>query len=393
MRRSAQPMSIAGSREPPCAPIPSLEQNHLPRQAIERQAKPVPGRSTVGLDIGTSAVRAAEVRLGRGRTSLHRFGQVALPPGAVRDGEVADPQSVSAALKQLWSSAKFSSKKVVLGVANQKVVVRQVDLPWMPVEELRKSLTFQVQDFIPMPVEQAILDFHPIEEFTGSDGARMLRVLLVAASREMISSLLAAVNGAGLQATQIDLSSFALVRSVVPEVATLPGDAEAIVDVGARVTNIVVHQGGVPRFVRVLLMGGENITDAVAERMGVPFEQAEGIKQQLGMSASAGELELEHPAARVVEQTASSFLDEVRGSLDYYVAQSGAVRISKIRLSGGGSRLANLGDRLAQATRLPVERVSPLSRFAADRTGLTEEQLSYVEPATTVSLGLALGAA
>lgn len=353
----------------------------------------MPGRSTVGLDIGTSAVRAAEVRLGRGRTTLHRFGQVALPPGAVRDGEVADPPSVSAALKQLWSSAKFSSKKVVLGVANQKVVVRQVDLPWMPVEELRKSLPFQVQDFIPMPVDQAILDFHPIEEFTASDGSRTLRVLLVAASREMIGSLLAAVKGAGLQPTQIDLSSFALVRSVVADVALLPGDAEVIVDIGARVTNIVVHQGGVPRFVRVLLMGGENITDAVAERMGVPFEQAEGIKQQLGMPAASAELAFEHPATRVVEQTAAAFLEEVRGSLAYYRGQPGAVRIAKISLSGGGSRLTNLASRLAEATRLPVEPVAALGRFGADKTGLTAEQLNYAEPASTVSLGLALGVA
>lgn len=347
----------------------------------------------MGLDIGTSAVRAAEVSLGRGRTTLQRFGQVALPLGAVREGEVVDPPSVAAALKELWGSAKFSTKKVVLGVANQKVVVRQVDLPWMPVEELRKSLAFQVQDFIPMPVEQAILDFHPVEEFVTADGTRTLRVLLVAAARDMVNSLLAAVKAAGLEATQIDLSPFALVRSVVPAVAVLPGEAEAIVDIGARVTNIVVHQGGVPRFVRILLMGGENVTDAVAERMGVPFEQAEAIKQQLGMSPVAGQVEVEHPAARVVETTASTFVDEVRGSLDYYLAQPGSARLSGIRVSGGGSRLLNLPARLSQATRLPVVAVEPLRRFEAEKTGLTPEQLSYVEPATSVSLGLALGVA
>jgi type IV pilus assembly protein PilM len=338
-------------------------------------------------------VRAAEVSVGRGRTTLQRFGQVALPPGAVRDGEVADPPSVSEALRQLWSSARFSTKKVVLGVANQKVVVRQVDLPWMPVEELRKSLAFQVQDFIPMPVEQAILDFHPVEEFVTGEGTRTLRVLLVAAARDMVSSLLAAVKGAGLEATQIDLAPFALVRSVVPAVSVLPGEADAIVDIGARVTNIVVQQGGVPRFVRILLMGGENITDAVGERMGVPFEQAEAIKQQLGMSPVAGQLDMEHPAARVVETTASAFVDEVRGSLDYYLAQPGSARLSGVRVSGGGSRLLNLPARLSQATRLPVTAVEPLGRFENEKTGLTPEQLSYVEPATSVSLGLALGVA
>ena len=133
----------------------------------------------MGLDIGTSGVRAAELSLGKGGATLERFGQVALPPGAVRDGEVVDVDVVAQAIKQLWAQAKFGSKKVVVGVANQKVVVRQVDLPWLPLKELRESLAFQVQDFIPMPVEQAILDFHPLEEFTSESGARMLRVLLV----------------------------------------------------------------------------------------------------------------------------------------------------------------------------------------------------------------------
>jgi type IV pilus assembly protein PilM len=123
---------------------------------------------------------------------------VALPQGAVRDGEVVDVAVVADAIKQLWTQAKFSTKKVVVGVANQKVVVRQVDLPWLPLKELRQSLAFQVQDYIPMPVEHAILDVHPLEEFTNDAGARTLRVLLVAASREMVGSALQAVTQAGL---------------------------------------------------------------------------------------------------------------------------------------------------------------------------------------------------
>src|SRR3954466_15242229 len=144
---------------------------------------PVAGRTSVGLDIGTSGVRAAELSLGKNGATLERFGQVALPSGAVRDGEVMDPDTVAHAIKQLWTTAKFSSKKVVLGVANQKVIVRQVDLPWLPADELRKSLAFQVQDFIPIPVDQAILDFHAVEEFVNDAGIRTVRVLLVAAVR------------------------------------------------------------------------------------------------------------------------------------------------------------------------------------------------------------------
>jgi type IV pilus assembly protein PilM len=359
----------------------------------------VAGRSAVGLDIGTSGVRAAELSFGKGVSTLQRFGQVALPAGAVKDGEVVDEQAVAAALKQLWAQARFSSKKVVVGVANQKVVVRQIDLPWLPADELRKSLPFQVQDFIPIPVEQAILDFHAIEEVTDGSGSRALRVLLVAASRDMIASALDAVKRAGLHATQVDLTPFAVLRSLgrVDEVGAATSasnnGAEALVDIGAKVTNIVIHQNGVPRFVRILLMGGDNITDAVSERLGVPFDQAVGVKQQLGMAPVRGEISSEHPAARVIEASAGAFVEEVRGSLDYYLAQPASVPLTRVVISGGGARLTGLAQRLAAATRLPVEPGAATAALRVGKTGLTDEQLTYVEPQIAVPVGLALGVA
>jgi type IV pilus assembly protein PilM len=343
----------------------------------------------VGLDIGTSGVRAAELSLGRGPATLERFGQVALPLGAVHDGEVVDPAAVGAALKQLWAQAKFSTKKVVMGVANHKVVVRQVDVPWLPEEELRKSLAFQVADFLPMAADEAILDFHPLEEFTNDSGARMLRILLVAAGRDMVGNALAAVKAAGLDVQMVDLTSFAVLRSVVGEGAVASPASEALVDIGASVTNIVVHQGGVPRFVRILMLGGADITSAVAERLGVPQDQAEGVKQQTGL-AQVPSTEA-HPAQRAIEASGSAFVDEVRGSLDYFMAQPGAARIDRIVLSGGGSLLAGLAERLQAATRLPVQTARPMSQLKIGKTGLTPEQLAYVEPMVTVPVGLAMG--
>jgi type IV pilus assembly protein PilM len=280
-----------------------------------------------------------------------------------------------------------------VGVANQKVVVRQVDLPWLPVNELRKSLSFQVQDFIPMPVEQAILDFHPLEEFTNDAGGRMLRVLLVAAARDMVGSAMEAVQKAGLQPSMVDLNSFAVLRSLALGSSGIGSmEAEALVDIGASVTNIVVHQGGVPRFVRILLMGGADITDAVAERLGVPMDQAESVKQGSGLMTIAGSVD-SHPASRAIEQTGSAFVEEVRGSLDYYLAQTGATRIGRVVISGGGSRLSGLVERLAAATRLPVEVARPMSALKLGKTGLTSDQLAYVEPMVTVPVGLAMGVA
>jgi type IV pilus assembly protein PilM len=358
----------------------------------------VAGRTSVGLDIGTSGVRAAELSFGRNGVTLERFGQVALPPGAVRDGEVVDVDTVASAIKQLWASAKFSSKKVVLGVANQRVIVRQVDLPWLPESELRQSLAFQVQDFIPIPVEQAVLDFHTVEEITTEDGTRLMRVLLVAAARDMVHRALDSARKAGLSVSQVDLTPFAVLRSLagvdhIGVNGAWRGDAEALIDIGGKVTNIVVHQNGVPRFVRVLLMGGDNVTEAVAERMGVPLEQAEGVKQQTALGSTPGVPSSEHPAARIVETTGHAFVEEIRGSLDYYLAQPASVPLRRVVVSGGGARLGGLMQRLALATRLPVEPASPLSSLRVGKTGLSTEQLSFVEPLVTVPVGLAMGVA
>lgn len=349
-------------------------------------------RAVVGLDIGTSGVRAVELHLGSAGPRLDKVGEVALPVGAVRDGEVVDVAAVAGALRQLWKTAGFGTKKVVVGVGNQKVVVRQIDLPWLPAGELRASLAFQVQDFIPMPVEQAILDVHPLTEFTAEGGARSVRVLLVAAARPMVEAALQAVEQAGLVATMVDLTSFAVLRSMAHTGTGLDVvEAEALVDVGAAVTNIVIHRAGVPHFVRILLMGGGDVTAAVSERLGLPVEEAEAIKRRTGFPTL--EQTLSDPAAAVIEQTASQFVEEVRGSLDYYLAQNGSTRIGRIVLSGGGSQLSGLVERLGAATRLPVETARPVSLLHIGKTGLTPEQLAHSEPTVAVPVGLALGRA
>ncbi len=351
------------------------------------------GRSAIGLDIGTSGVRAAELSFAKGEVTLEKFGQVALPEGAVRDGEVIQPDVVGAAIKQLWSHTKFSKTKVVLGVANQKVIVRQVDLPWMPADELKKSLGYQVADFVPMPIDAAVLDFHPLEELVAESGTRTIRGLLVAASRDMVHSSIAAVRKGGLSPVMVDLTPFAVIRSLADaDHLGMGAQVEALVDVGARVTNIVVHQGGIPRFVRILMMGGQDVTDAVAERMGVPGEQAEALKQQLGLGVAGDGLDV-HAATRVVEATSAAFVEEIRGSLDYYLASSGSAPISRLVLTGGGARLAGLAERLQTSTRVPVEVGTPMNALRIGRTGLSPEQIAFVEPLAAVPVGLALGVA
>ncbi|HEV8649443.1 MAG TPA: type IV pilus assembly protein PilM [Actinomycetes bacterium] len=345
------------------------------------------GRNVVGLDIGTTAVRAAELSTRRGRTVLERFGEVALPVGAVVDGEVVAPDVVAVAIRQLWRRVRFGSRQVVMGVANQRVVVRLVDLPSMDAEELRGSLRFQVQEHIPIPVEDAELDFNVLGEHEGGTGQRLMRVLLVAAQKDMIAGHLRASAKAGLKPVSIDLIPFALVRSLAPEgSAPLAEAGEALIDVGSAVTNIVVHENGTPRFVRILLMGGGDITDALRKGLALDHEGAEHAKL-----AVAADTSRDKAVDRIVEQRVAEFVQEVQGSLDFYWAQAGAVPIRRVLLTGGGSRLPSLGERLRDVLRLPVEPGRTLEAVRLGRLRRQSGQLADIEPVTAVPVGLALG--
>jgi type IV pilus assembly protein PilM len=345
----------------------------------------------VGLDVGTSAVRAVELAIGRDQATMTRFGQVALPAGAVRDGEVADPPAVASAIRRLWREAGFRARQVIVGVGNQRVVVRQAELPEMSDEDLRSALQFQAEDLIPIPIEEAVVDFQILERYTGSEQEALMRILLVAAQRDMVRSLLAAVQGGGLTATLVDLIPFALMRSLTTAslVDDLEATSQAIVCVGASVTNVVVHQRGVPQFVRMLVVGGDDVTQGIASELGVDLDTAEDLKRRA--DPASGD-ELEARTAQIVADRAALIIEEIRGSLDYYQAQPEGAQISRVILTGGGSRTQGLADGLRETLGIPIEPGRPLLGVRVGRIGIPEARLSEAEPLLAVPIGLALAA-
>ncbi|HEX2027494.1 MAG TPA: type IV pilus assembly protein PilM [Nitriliruptorales bacterium] len=341
-------------------------------------------RSAVGLDVGTHAVHVAQVSLERGQPVVTNFGGVALPENAVREGEVVDVDTVAAAISQLFADAGIRDRRVHIGVSNQRVVVRQVDLPYMDEEELRGALRFQVQEYIPIPVEEAELDFQTMDEFTGDGGARMLRVMLVAAHREMVATHVGAATRARLRPVSVDLNAFAVLRALVPDPESVAG-GEMLVDVGAGVTNILVHERGVPRFVRILVLGGGHITEALVGGLAVPYHEAEATKAQRGLDTGDDE------TARIIDARADQFVDEVRGSLDYYLAQTGTAQVARVLLTGGGAKLRGLPERLSDTLRMPVEVGHAFQGVPPRGSVYGREELAEVEPVLTTAIGLALG--
>jgi type IV pilus assembly protein PilM len=344
-------------------------------------------RTRIGLDIGSTAVRAAELTEGD-KPAVIRAAQVPLPPGAVENGEVRDVEVVAEALRELWTRGGFKSRKVYMGVGNQRVVVREIALPTMPEKELRQSLGFQVQEFIPMPVDEAVLDFHVIEE-TEIEGRQMLRLLLVAAQKAMVDTLVAAATSAKLEPLGLDLVPFALVRAVGVVGAGMELEergGEAIVDVGAHVTNIVVHAAGETRFVRILPSGGRDVTNAIARALSIDDDVAERLKR--GELVDESEITPDQ-AHEVSLQRATQFVDEIRSSLEFYTAQTQGARIERLLVSGGGSKLEGLLEILRQRIPVAVEPGRVFDRIGS-QLSLSPGAQSEAEPVLTTAVGLAI---
>jgi type IV pilus assembly protein PilM len=344
-------------------------------------------KTRIGLDVGSTAVRAAELAEGSPPTVV-RAAQVPLPAGAVENGEVRDVEAVSEGLRELWTRGGFKSRKVWMGVGNQRVVVREIALPAMPEKELRQSLGFQVQEFIPMPVDDAVLDYHLIEEIE-VDGRQMLRLLLVAAQKAMVDTLVTSATNAKLEPMGLDLVPFAMVRAVGATGAGMELErfgGEAVVDIGAHVTNIVVHAAGETRFVRILPSGGRDITVAIARGLTVEDEVAERLKRGEVVEGSTATPE---QALEVAMQRATQFVDEIRSSLEFYTAQTQGARIERLLISGGGSKLEGFVDIVRQRIPVTVEPGRVFSKVGS-QLSLSEDAQAEAEPVLATAVGLAI---
>ena len=350
----------------------------------------------VGLDIGTSAVRAAVVKTGgKGNPSLLKFGEVALPDGAVSHGEIVDESVVSDAIAQLFKTNKIPKKRVIVGMANQRVIVRQISIPFIEESEFASSLEFQAQEYIPIPIDEAILDFVPIDEFTTPEGEAMMSVLIVAASKEMANELLRVCGAAGIKPMAFDLQAFALVRAVGSSPLELDSAARAIVNIGASLTQVVVVKNGTVQFFRIMPIGGNDFTSALADAMSLDRDSADQLKRRIGVhpEGDAPSGEGDAMALRVLTEQADTLIDEVRSSIDFYVSQSDGGNVDRVMISGNAARMNHLANRMRRALNMAFEpiRVLTSERVSMERkSGIAEEEVSSVEPIIPVSVGLAL---
>jgi type IV pilus assembly protein PilM len=341
----------------------------------------VSATTLVGLDIGSTSIRAVEATIAKDRPVINNFGQAVLPPGSVAGGVVREPKAVSAALRQLWVSQAFSTKDVVLGVTHQQVIVREMEVPNLPPKELKQALPFLVRDVLPLPADQALLDFYPLEK--GAKG-ETVRGLVIAAPKDPVIETVRAVENAGLHVAKVDLSCFAALRAA----AHLAGDTEALMDIGANGTNIVVHTDGTPRIVRSVPRGGNEVTKMIASRLDMTDAEAETVKCRVGLNRDA-----HSEGAEVVEEAIRPLITEIRSSFNYFASSFPGQRVKRLALVGGAALLPGLPERLTEELGVRSYLSDPLQRVHDLRKGGRHDFLGRYRSSAAVSIGLTLGAA
>jgi type IV pilus assembly protein PilM len=337
----------------------------------------------IGVEISNSAVRIAEISFGGGLPKLHNLGQVRLPPRAVVDGAILDVPAVTEAIQKCLTEGNFTAKAVHLGIAGLRAITRELDMPHVQDSELDAAVRLQALDVIPFPADKTLMSARPLEELTAPDGTAIRRVLLAAAHRDLVDPLLEAVQAAGLTPMSIDLTSTAMIRALY-DPSTSTGEAEAIVAIGAGLTTVVVHEGGVPHFVRTIAEGGDTVTAAIAGTLDLPLDDAETTKRNLDQAGPHI-----RAAAAAANEGATSLINEIRSSIEYYSTLPGRSEIRRVTVTGGGSRLSGLLDRLQQNLRAEVVRGSALSRIDTSAL-LSPEDVVNRDPLCAVVIGLAL---
>lgn len=343
----------------------------------------------IGLDVGTHGVRAVQVGRGRKGLVLERVGQVDVPHGVIKEGEIVAPDVVAQCVKELWRRGKFSGKKVSLALANSQVSVRQVDLPSLPPEELRTSLPFLVQEYLPIPVDQALLDCHVIETVTPPEGPELARVLLVAAHRTAVDALVEVASKAGLRPVGLDLEAFAALRALVAAAPARDQEdgAQLVVHLGAAFTSVVAHVAGNPRFVRILSTGGDALVDLLVDQYGCDRDEA--AQRVAGLEVPGLD---DERSAQLIARGTRRLLDEIAGTAEYYTAQPDAVPVGSVVISGGPSLLPDLDTSLGDHLGLPVLHGRPLDGLAVGAAGPGPEELERAQPFLPVAVGLAMSA-
>ena len=339
-------------------------------------------KSLVGLDIGSSSVKAIELKASGEGYRVSAIGVESVPPDSIVDGAIIDGGAVADAIRRLFTNKRFKANDIVASLSGNSVIVKKITLPAMTESELSESIYWEAEQYIPFDIQDVSLDYEIIDPGTGQDS---MEVLLVAAKKDKIADYTNVIAQAGKTPVVVDVDVFALQNAFEVNYGFEPSTVVAILNVGASAVNINILTGSQSVFTRDVSMGGNAFTEAVRKELNLPYEAAEMLKKGQDVEGATFE-----DARAVLRAMTDNVLLEVEKTFDFFKATAASERIDRIMLCGGASRVEGFTESLRERFNTEVEQFDPFRQVACDAKKLGIESAEDLAAVSAVALGLAL---
>jgi len=340
------------------------------------------GKPVVGLDIGSSAVKAVELKRAREVYELVSVGLEPLAPETVVDGAIIDAPAVSSAIDRIFGQQKIRNKNVATSVSGHSVIIKKVTMPNLADDELYDQVHADAGQYIPFDIADVNLDYQVLEAAPAGD---QVDILLVAVKKEKISNYTSALSLAGRSAAVVDVDAFALQNSYEFNYEPEPDKTVALLNIGASVMNINIVRGGVPVFTRDVSVGGNQYTDALQKELELTFEDAENLKRGQQVATVS-----EDQKTAVLRSVSEILALEIQKTFDFFRATASGEHITQILVAGGSARVPGLLDLLKEEFQVPVEELDPFRRITYNPAKFSEDYIYEVRPRLAVAVGLGL---
>ncbi len=340
-------------------------------------------KEIVGLDIGSSAVKVVQLRGSEAEGySLAKFGVIPLAPEMIVDGAVMDAGRVIEAIQTLFKEQDIRTKQVVISVSGHSVIVKKITLPEMTEEELTESIKWEAEQYIPFDINDVNMDFQILNTVPGAEGRPQMNVILVAVKKDKLNDYFSLAVEAGLDPAIVDVDAFALENMYGANYDVVEGEATALVNIGASVTNINILLSGTFAFTRDISIGGNRYTEAVQKDLGISHEEAERAKMG-GMEGVD-----EEALSGILEGVSKEIASEILRSFGYFRTTANHDRIDRVLLSGGSAKMPNFIPFLQERLEIPVEMADPFRKITFDPAQFDPDYLRESGPMAAVAMGL-----
>jgi type IV pilus assembly protein PilM len=343
-------------------------------------------KTCIGLDIGSSSIKAVQLKTGRSGLELQAFGMQPLVPQTIVDGTIMDQAAIVEAIRALWSRLRLRHKEVAIGIAGHSVIIKKIAVPAMTLEELRTQIRYEAEHHIPFSRDDVEIDYHVVDPHNAQGQTELL---LVAAKKEVVADYVQVVRDASLQPQVVDVAAFAGQNAYEVNYPLDPRETVVLVTIGAAISNINIVRGGVSLFSRDVTIGGNAFTEEIQKQLGVSADEAEAYKVG-GAQDEHGVVPQE--VERVLDGVAEVMAGELQRSLDFFLATTADTSVSRIALAGGTAKVSALQRAIERRSRLPVEVADAWKRVGI-APGLDRSYLAAHAPEAMVGLGLALRSA